>query len=166
MAEKLRIYLETSFMFYLTGRQTSDVKVSSDQAYTRRRWEEIGPTCELYTSEYVIQESEDHDPDCAAIRAEKIAQTTVLAAGDPKAVELARRLLADKALPPKETTDAFHVAVAAVAGMDYLLSWNCRHLANPKAYPKTRRIVESFGLTCPAIITPRSYLEDYVDEEQ
>ena len=50
---------------------------------------------------------------------------------------------------------------AAVHGMDYLLSWNCRHLANPQTYPKTKKIVESFGLICPSIITPRSYLEDF-----
>jgi len=163
---KLKVYLETSFMFYLTGRETSDVKVAGDQAYTRLWWERIGPTCELFTSEYVIQESADRDPEYVERRAEKIAETTVLAAGDKAAIELANKLLEGKALPEDEKTDAFHIAVAAVSGVDYLLSWNCRHLANPQTYPKTKKIVESFGLTCPIIIMPRSYLEDFADEGQ
>ena len=161
---KLKVYLETSFMFYLTGRATADVKVASDQAYTRRWWVEVAPKCELFTSPFVVQESHDRDPEYVAKRDEMIAKTVLLPVQDPLVEKIAAKLLEGKALPAKEVTDAFHIATAAVAGMDYLLSWNCKHLANRQTFPKTKKIVQSFGLTCPEIITPRSYLEDFCDE--
>ena len=163
---KSRVYLETSFMFYLTGRETNDVKVASDQAYTRKWWEEEGPKCDLFTSPFVIIESNDRDPEYVEKRSEKIAETRLLPIDDPLIGQIASKLIEVAAIPPKEVTDAQHVATAAVAGLDYLLSWNCKHLANPHTFPKTKEVIESFGLHCPQIITPRSYLEDFCDERQ
>jgi len=160
----LKVYLETSFMFYLTGRSTTDAKIAADQAYTRRWWLEEGPKCALYTSPFVIIESNDRDPEYVDKRNEKISETLLLPVDVPLISEIAEKLLAMAALPRNEVTDAQHIATAAVHGMDYLLSWNCRHLANPHAFPRTKKIVESFGVHCPLILTPRSYLEDYSDE--
>ena len=155
-----KVYLETSFLFYLTGRETEDIKVATDQAYTRKWWVEEGPKCDLYTSQFVLSESRGRDSDLVQKREAKIAQTHILA-DDERVSAIAEALLSGFALPVKEVTDAQHIAIAALAGMDYLLSWNCRHLANPQTYPITRKIVESFGLCCPVIQTPRSYLEDF-----
>ena len=55
--------------------------------------------------------------------------------------------------------DALHIATAAVHSMDYLLTWNCRHMANPYTLPLTREIVETAGYRCPAIITPSGFME-------
>lgn len=80
--------------------------------------------------------------------------------GETKEVsELAEKLIAAHALPEKEVTDALHIATAAVHAMDYLLTWNCRHMANPHTLPLTREIVETDGYRCPAIITPSGFVE-------
>lgn len=163
--EKPRVYLETSFMFYLTGRETSDPKIASDQAYTRRWWEEQGPRCELFCSQFVVDESLRRDMERVRMRQEMIAKAALLPF-DAKVDFIAQKLLDGFAVPKTEMTDAQHIAISAFYGMDYLLSWNCHHLANPVTFPKTKRIIESFGLTCPAIITPRSYLEDFRYEGQ
>ena len=68
-------------------------------------------------------------------------------------------LIAAHAVPPDETTDAYHIATAAVHGMDVLLTWNCRHMANPVTLPKTSAIVTKAGFTCPVIITPADFIE-------
>jgi len=164
--QKLKVYLETSFMFYLTGRETTDAKVAADQAFTRKWWSVEGPKCELFTSPFVIVESNDRDPEYVEKRNEKIAQTRLLPVDLPLITEITEALLSQSELPRKEVTDAQHISTAAVHGMDYLLSWNCKHLANPHTFPKTKKIVESFGIRCPLILTPRSYLEDYCDEGQ
>ena len=161
--DRPKVYLETSFMFYLTGRETTDQKIASEQAYTRKWWEEQGPRCRLFCSQFVIEESLRRDLERARMRQEKIAQTSLLPL-DAKVDVIAQKLLDGFAVPKNEVTDAQHIAISAFYGMDYLLSWNCHHLANPVTFPKTKRIIESFGLTCPAIITPRSYLEDFRHE--
>lgn len=161
--DRPKVYLETSFMFYLTGRETTDQKIASEQAYTRQWWEEQGPRCELFCSQFVVEESLRRDEERVRLRQEKIAQTTLLPF-DAKVDVIAQKLLDGFAVPKSEVTDAQHIAISAFYGMDYLLSWNCHHLANPVTFPKTKRIIESFGLTCPAIITPRSYLEDFRHE--
>ena len=80
--------------------------------------------------------------------------------------KLARRLVAGHALPCGETTDALHIATAAVSRMDVLLTWNCRHMANPHTLPKTVEIIELAGYRCPWIMTPRTFLDNKYMEEQ
>ena len=63
------------------------------------------------------------------------------------------------AVPVNETTDAFHIATAAVGGMDVLLTWNCKHMANPVTLPKTAAIITKAGYRCPVIITPLDFIE-------
>ena len=77
----------------------------------------------------------------------------------PEVRELANALLERHAVPEKEGTDASHIATAAVYGMDVLLTWNCRHMANPVTLPKTASIISSEGFQCPVIITPAEFLE-------
>ena len=117
----------------------------------------------MFCSQFVIEESLRRDLERVRMRQEKIAQTSLLPL-DAKVDVIAQKLLDGYAVPKNEVTDAQHIAISAFYGMDYLLSWNCHHLANPVTFPKTKRIIESFGLTCPAIITPRSYLEDFHHE--
>ena len=91
---------------------------------------------------------------------EALKGIAVLQEDDEKVVALARKLIQGHALPNGETTDALHIAMAAVAGMDILLTWNCRHMANPHTLPITRQIIASEGLFCPAIMTPKTFLEN------
>ena len=82
-----------------------------------------------------------------------------------KVSRLAKQLLKEHALSPKEVTDAFHIATASVAGMDVLLTWNCRHMANPHSLPLTKKIVRKAGFHCPDVMTPKTFL-DNIDLEK
>ena len=68
-------------------------------------------------------------------------------------------MLSGEAVPEQEVTDAAHIATASVYGMDVLLTWNCRHMANPVTLPRTAMIIGSEGYNCPVIITPAEFLE-------
>jgi hypothetical protein len=84
----------------------------------------------------------------------------VIDADPAKVGELAQRLIDGHALPSGETTDALHIASAAISGMDVLLTWNCRHMANPHTLPKTIKIIENAGYRCPWIMTPKTFLDN------
>jgi hypothetical protein len=72
---------------------------------------------------------------------------------------IAEKLLADASLPSKARIDALHIATAAVGGMDYLLTWNCAHIANPVLRLKIESVIRSFGYEPPIICTPQELLE-------
>ena len=157
---KLKVYLESSFVSYFTGRETDDAKIAADQAYTRRWMKEQSWRCNLYISQFVIDESvkgPKHDVDRRLAFMEDVESV----APAPETVSvLAKRLIKEHALPEKEITDAFHIATASVAGMDFLLTWNCRHMANPHTLPKTKSIVRQAGFHCPEIMTPFTFLSN------
>lgn len=156
---KLRVYLETSFFSYLTGRQTADRTIAMRQAETVSWWQKELPECDCFVSGYVTVECSDGNPEQAAKRLSYLANLPELDGDDDRVVALANDLIAAHALPEGEVTDALHIATSAVHGMDYLLTWNCRHMANPHTLPKTRQIVEKAGYRCPAIITPSGFME-------
>ena len=77
---------------------------------------------------------------------------------DSQVESLASKLVAEKAVPTKAATDALHIAVAAVHGMSYLLSWNCKHIANAEMQDAIRKVCEESGYKCPEICTPEELL--------
>lgn len=160
MSDKLRIYVETSFVCYLTGDPTANAKISADQAYTRQWWGEEMSACEVFVSKYVIGECSVGRPDAVAKRDAILRQLSVIDVDTLKVEELAQKLIDGYALPCGETTDALHIASAAIAGMDVLLTWNCRHMANPHTLPKTIGIIEKAGYRCPWIMTPKTFLDN------
>lgn len=126
---------------------------------TLQWWQEIAPKCEIYVSQHVSGESADSERDDAAKRAHSMSGSTELDGSIPEVLELAQQLIAGHALPENEITDAAHIATAAVYGMDVVLTWNCRHMANPVTLPKTAMIIGREGYDCPVIITPAEFLE-------
>ena len=157
---KQKVYLETSFVSYLTGRATTREPVASWQAAPRQWWEAVRPSCDLFVSRYVIMEAEKGDAEQVARRMEVIRDIPRLDVGHEKIEEVAKALIGEHALPENEATDAYHIATAAFYGMDVLLTWNCRHMANEFTLPKTYGILRDAGLKCPVIITPKRYMED------
>ena len=155
-----KVYLETSFVSYLTGHETTDVLISTRQAYTRKWMAEEAPNCEVFISSFVVEECSRGKRELVAKRdrfLEKIRSVQV----DLSAVkELAKKLIVGHALPESEVTDAFHIATAVIARMDFLLTWNCKHMANPRTLPKTMSIISASGLVCPQIMTPQTYIEN------
>ncbi|MCQ2367845.1 MAG: type II toxin-antitoxin system VapC family toxin [Kiritimatiellae bacterium] len=165
MSVKLKVYLESSFVSYVTGMATSNAKIAADQAYTRQWWEEERSACDVYTSNYTVQESVDGRQDQVALRLEFLKSVPLLPSRIEEEVALANKLIAGHALPEGETTDALHIAAASVAGMDILLTWNCRHMANPHTLPLTRDIVTKAGYVCPAVMTPKTFIENKMMED-
>lgn len=160
MGDRLKVYIETSFVSYLTGGPTSDAKVASDQAFTRKWWETERDKCDCFVSEFTLDESFDGRPDMVACRRVAVEGIPLVRPDDQAVAALSKELLAEHAVPKDEVTDAMHIAAASVAGMDILLTWNCRHLANPHTLPKTRNIVTAAGYICPAIMTPKTFIEN------
>ena len=157
--KRLKVYCETSFWSYLTGRPTKDEKVARDQALTLKWWDEVAPLCDIYISQHVTTESADGGPQFAARRLEAMKDFARLDGYNDNIRELARALLMAHAVPNTEPTDAMHIATAAYHKMDVLLTWNCKHMANPVALPKTISTVVKAGYDCPVIITPEDFLK-------
>jgi hypothetical protein len=156
--QKPLVYLETSFVSYLTARVSANPKIALDQSATRRWWEEERMHYELRVSEIVLNEIGKGD-------AEQVRQRIALLDGipslpvTPAMKRLAGKLLAAHALPPNAEADAVHIAIAAVAGARFLLTWNCRHIANATMLPLTVETVSKAGYRCPSITTPAQLLE-------
>ena len=159
MSDKLKVYLETSFVNYLTGRATSNVKIASEQAYTRQWWETEREKCDVFVSGYTISESGDGGSEYVERRMAAIKGIPVIAEVPEKVADLGSKLLNGHAVPEGEITDAMHIASAAIAGMDVLLTWNCKHIANPIRLPKTQEIIRKLGYPCPQILKPSTYFE-------
>ena len=157
--KKLKVYCETSFWSFLNGRPTPLAHIALKQAATLRWWQEIAPMCEIYISQFVDEEAECGNRELSARRVKSLDLAIALDGKSPEVRELANALLERHAVPEKEGTDASHIATAAVYGMDVLLTWNCRHMANPVTLPRTASIISSEGFQCPVIITPAEFLE-------
>jgi hypothetical protein len=123
------VYLETTIVSYLTARKSRDVVVAGHQRITRAWWRQSRPGFDLFASEIVVQEASAGDARLAKRRLTLLRDVTLLSLS-PAARELAKVLIQAGAIPASAAQDAFHLAVATVNRLDYLLTWNCRHLAN------------------------------------
>jgi predicted nucleic acid-binding protein len=123
------VYLETTVPSYLTSRPSRDLIIAGRQALTREWWERRRDTFQLYISQLVVDEASAGDPTAARERL-KAVQDLQLLDITPEVAELASSILASGRIPRKAATDAAHIAIAAVHGMDFLVTWNCVHIAN------------------------------------
>jgi hypothetical protein len=155
---KPSVYIETSIISYLTARPSPSLVAAAWQQITADWWENRRAAFDLFTSEVVILEARSGDSEAVARRLGVLADITELLLTD-RAKELARIFVAQKAIPHKAQADALHVAAAAVHHVDYLLTWNCRHINNPEIKPAVRRVCESVGIACPEICTPLEIVE-------
>lgn len=159
----LKIYLETSFFSYLTGRETPVELIALRQNSTRLWWRDESVKHNLFISQHVTTEAADGSPDMAAKRLEACRDLKMLDGSTDEVDRLAKALLAAHAVPNTEVTDAYHIATAAVHKMDVLLTWNCKHMANRFALPKTISVVQKAGYDCPAIVTPDDFMKEELD---
>lgn len=155
---KSRIYLETSVISYLTAWPSRDL-VRAGHQETTREWWATRSTFELYISQLVLEEAAAGDPAAAAKRLEAVRDVPVLEL-TTEATGLARDLVREAALPAKAAADALHIAIAAVQGMDCLVTWNCAHIANATMRPKIEAICRANGFEPPVICTPLELVEE------
>jgi hypothetical protein len=153
------IYIETSIFGYLTARSTKNLILAANIEVTRDWWESFRSTFTLYISQVVLDEVMEGDAEMAAKRIEVLQGLPLLELSEA-AQELAKQFLARSNLPPKASEDAAHIAIATVHGMDYLLTWNCKHIANAKIQKKLSEICLDFEYELPTICTPYELVEN------
>jgi predicted nucleic acid-binding protein len=153
------VYLETTIASYLTAGRSSKPVMAGQQDETHEWWNKHRQKYELFISDLVLEEAAEGDPDAANRRLELLKDIPVLGQST-ETDALAKALFMGISLPPKAEYDAFHIAVATIHGIDYLLTWNCRHIANIKHRLKIESICRSLGYEAPLICTPNEMMED------
>ncbi len=153
-----RVYIETTIISYLTAWPSRDVVIAGHQQVTREWWDTRGANYELCVSQLVLDEAGAGDVQAAQDRLEVLEAMLVLETKSV-ALELAKELLRAGALPAKATDDALHIAVAATYSVPYLLTWNCRHIANASMRPVIEDVCKKNGFEPPIICTPDELLE-------
>lgn len=155
---KPRTYIETTIVSYLTARSTRDLIRAAEQEITREWWDGRH-TFDLYISQLVLDEAAAGDADAAQRRLAALREVAILDTTE-EAIALGRHLLAAGGLPPNAGADALHIAVAVVHGLDYLLSWNCTHIANARMRGKIEGLCRGAGYDPPMLCTPRELKEE------
>ncbi|MBI4847610.1 MAG: type II toxin-antitoxin system VapC family toxin [Nitrospirae bacterium] len=153
---KQKAYLETSIISYLAARPSRDIIIAAHQELTNEWWENRRKRFDLFVSQLVIQESKAGDKNAAQKRLDILGPIPLLELNE-KVISLAR-ILIDEALPPKAVEDALHIAVAAIHGMDYLLTWNCKHIANAEKEYAIAAVCRSNNYEPPIICTPEELM--------
>jgi PIN domain len=154
---KSKVYIETTVVSYLIARPSRDLIIAAHQQLTQDWWENRRVSFDLYASQLVIQESSAGDAVMAQKRLEALDQIPLLDV-NRESIALARTLVEKGPIPEKAAVDALHIAIATVHGMDYLLTWNCRHIANAEMQTAVAAVCRVAGYEPPVICTPEELL--------
>jgi hypothetical protein len=160
---KPKVYIETTIPSYLVGRPSRDLVVAGNQELTREWWDERKAAFDLYISQFVLDEAAIGDLKAVRRRMDVLDGLSELVITE-EAEQLAGKLIREGIVPVKAATDAAHIAVAAVSRMDYLLTWNCKHIANAEIMKRIYRLCEAEGVSCPVICTPAELMGGNGDE--
>jgi predicted nucleic acid-binding protein len=151
--EKKKVYLETSVISYLTARPSTDVIKLAKQELTRQWWENNRTEYDLYVSTPVRDEAGKGDKDAVRRRMEIMDGLTVLQI-TAEALALANRIAVANVLPAKATLDILHISISAVHGIDYLATWNCKHISNVVLKEKILKEIRKSGYAEVDLTTP------------
>ena len=154
---KPRLYLETTVPSYLAAWPSRDLIRAGHQLITKEWWQTRRAGFDLYISQFVLDEAGAGDPEAARERLAAIQGLPIL---DPTGdvAELAGVLRTCLALPANAVTDAAHIAIAAVHGMHFLLTWNCTHIANAEMSVAIEEACQAHGFSCSVICTPEELM--------
>jgi predicted nucleic acid-binding protein len=153
------VYVETTVIGYLTARRQPDPIVAGHQVATERWWLSARQKFQLAISQLVIDECSQGDPAAAAERLQAIADLDLIAVNSA-AHQLTNSLLSRGAVPQTEPRDAAHIALAAVHGVEYLVTWNFRHIANPSMRRMIEEVIVGTGFRPPVICSPEQLSEE------
>jgi hypothetical protein len=162
---KPSVYVETTIISYLVGwLNRNDLQVAAHQEITRRWWATRRSEFDLFASSAVVDEVSDGDPVLAAERLRFLDGVMLLRVNE-NAHHLKLELLRRTQIPAKAETDALHIAVAAVHGIDFLATWNCKHIANGLIMASVYDVCRAEGYEPPLICTPNELLGESDDDE-
>lgn len=154
----MRIYVETSVISYLTARPSRDLIVAARQEATREWWESRGVKFAAFSSQLVLNEVSAGDPE-AALKRLTTCQSLPLLPIDAHCEALAEQLISTGAVPSTEQEDALHIALATLAGVDFIATWNFAHLVGPVAKFRLQLAIQQLGHATPILATPEELLE-------
>lgn len=147
------VYIETTIVSARVARPSRDLIIAAQQAATRDWWDLHRRKFHCITSAEMIAEAARGDPEQARRRAQLIEELTLVPI-PPDAEQLATDFLRTGALPAPARSDAIHLAVATRVHADYLLTWNCRHLANAQILRRLEAEAMRQGWALPVVCTP------------
>jgi hypothetical protein len=154
---KPSVYLETTIPSYLTAWSSPELVMAARQQITRAWWDNRRKEFDLFVSQLVVDEASAGDADAAARRLAVIDDIPLLEATE-RTDELVESLVKALSLPPKAAADAAHIGLAVVNGIDFLLTWNCTHIANAALRPTIEATCRAYGFDAPIICTPEELL--------
>ena len=156
-------YIETSVVSYLTARPSRDVVVAAYQEITREWWRDAPGRFNLVASQLVVAEAGSGDPNAAQVRL-KVLEIVSLLDTTTEVENLAQTLVDLAAVPRQAAEDAVHIAIAVTNGVDFLVTWNFRHIANAAMRSRIEHICRQAGYEPPVICTPNELMEANHDE--
>ena len=151
-----KLYIETSVVSYHVSERSENIRIASRQIATNEIWENLSKF-EVFISDMVVEEASKGNQGQANLRLEAIKDFIVLEIND-KVEALARLLVSKNAIPPNSPEDALHIAAAAVNAIDFLVTWNFKHINNPFMKNKIRGTIEAEGYKYPVICSPDELL--------
>jgi predicted nucleic acid-binding protein len=154
---KPKVYIETSVISYLTARPSNNLIVAAYQQITHYWWENRRPAFSLYISQFVLQEAGAGNEKAAKKRLSKLKLIPILELNET-IFSLAELLIAEKVIPEKAKEDALHIATTAYHGIDYLLTWNYKHIANAEMRNNIVDVIQSQEYECPVLCTPEELM--------
>ena len=147
-----------SVISYFAARPSRDLIIAANQQATQEWWRTRKKDFEIYVSQLVIQEAGAGDVEAATGRLEALENIPLLDIVDD-GIQLAEKLVEQKAIPEQASEDALHIALAAVHGMEYLLTWNFKHIANATMRANVELVCRLNGFEPPIICTPLELME-------
>ena len=147
------VYIETTIVGHIAGRIRRDPFVEARQQVTRNWWRDDAPRYTVFISQLVLDECSDGDRSAAAERLEVVKDVDLIESSDGVDA-LAAALIVARAIPASEPRDAFHIAISAVNGVNYLMTWNFKHIANASLRGRIEQVCRDAGFEPPIICTP------------
>ncbi len=155
---KPTVYIETTVISYLTSKPSRDLIVAAHQQITHEWWGKMLPSYQPYISPVVLEEISRGDAQEAEQRIQKVATFPLLEVS-AEVNELAKYYSSKLSIPEKAIADLFHLALATWHGMDFLASWNCKHIVNGRVKQVLEKVNKLRGLDTPIICTPEELME-------
>jgi hypothetical protein len=155
---KPKVYIESSVIRYATAKPSTDIIVLAHQRITEEWWSNAISQFDLYVSEIVFREIEQGDKIAAKKRLDIVSGLNNLSL-KPEISKLSEILYEELGIPEKSYLDALHLAIASFFEMDYLVTWNCKHIANGFIISKLLKLKETFNFHVPIICTPEELME-------
>ncbi len=156
---KRTVYLETSVVSYRVARPSRDIIVLARQEITTEWWDSVLPHLDAFVSPVVLDEIAGGDQHAQILRQKLVADMAILAV-DERIIALAEVISKQIQLPERAQADAYHIAIPAVHGIDYLVTWNCKHIANAFILRRIEQIVRTMGYVMPVVCTPEELMEE------